>query len=217
VKLVIKIGTGIPNKSAELLKLADAVRALLLDGHRVVLIHGSRTAEIGNMVELLDNTLSSTEKKTFSSESFLRDFSSIYIENRCLVAPLMQHGIQVLGICASDACVCRLRKVSANGNGVTVEVVQIDPKWVDIICGNGGVPVISNLGLSGWGEYYLLDSDQMATTFAVNWKADVLIYLTTIVGVQQTTGSIMRLLDLDELESLEQRLVITGDMLLKLR
>ena len=217
MKLVIKVGTGVPGKSAELLKLADAVRALLLDGHRTVLIHGSRTAEIGKLAELSSSTSCLVQEHAFFPATILHELSSIYLENRCLVAPLIQLGIQALGLCVSDAGACRLRKLSANGNGVAVKLDQIDPKWLDVICNNGGVPVISNLGLSGWGEYYLLDSDQMAATFAIDWKAEVLIYLTNIVGVQETTGSIMRLLDLNELDSLEQRLIVTGDMLLKLK
>lgn len=216
MKLVIKVGAGVTNRSGELLKLADAVRALLHDGHRVVLIHGGREAKFGRIAELSQNACL-IGVRPLPSEPLLCQFSSVYLENRCLVAPLIQLGVQALGLSASDAGAWRVRKINANGDGPTVELIQVDQRWLDIICNNGGVPVISNQTLAGWGEYYLLDSDQMAAAYAVGWKADVLIYLTTITGVHETSGTIMRLLDLNELESLEQQLVITGDMLLKLR
>jgi len=125
-------------------------------------------------------------------------FKTAERENRALVALLGEAGVTGIGLHATDARLVQLRK-QCFGNAATavrVEAAHLDSCWLEIICSNKGVPVLSNLAFWSGEERHLIDADRMAAVCAANWKADALIYLTEENGVPNAHGDVLRWLDI---------------------
>lgn len=84
-----------------------------------------------------------------------------------------------------------------------IEVSSVDSAWIQLICANGGVPVISNLVVESSEAFHLADPDQMAALCAIGWNADALVYVTESDGITDGSGTAIRWLDMDDIGSLE--------------
>jgi acetylglutamate kinase len=219
MKLVVKISAGVINEAERVANFLSAVANLSLDGHHIILLYGDRIEKIGELPDLVrNNTYNGIQGISASIPSCATKFASVLCETQYLAAGLSRHGVSALTLCGSDVGIFRLRKAShCNHNECAIEPVLADPRWLQIICSNGGIPIISNLVRSAWGQYYFIDANQMAAICAVAWQANALVYITRVDGVKETNGSVMRWLDLSKDELLETQSVISGDMLVKLK
>lgn len=217
MKLVIKIAAAILDNGDQLARLLRSVASLSRDRHHVVLLHGDRTGRVGN-IPVCSTECIEVEDLSAQIQACAIRVASVRCEAQYLAAGLARLGVPVLGLCGSDSGIFRLRKASRyQDSACGIEAVQVDPRWLQIICSNGGIPIISNLVLSAWGQSYLIDSDRMAAICAIDWRANALIYLTTTDGIRQTNGSVMRWLDVTDTEALEAQSLISGDMQEKLK
>jgi len=126
-------------------------------------------------------------------------FNAAENESRALIGLLAQAGIAGFGMHATDAGLVQLRRRSF-GNGsseFSVETARLHSKWLEIICSNKGVPVLSNLSSWSVEEEHLIDPDHMAAICAADWNADALIYVTEENGVPGTHGGILKWLDIE--------------------
>jgi acetylglutamate kinase len=92
----------------------------------------------------------------------------------------------------------------------------VEPRWIEAIWSQGGIPVISSLAVGALGEYYNVNADQMAAACAVGCQASALIFLTDVAGVKDADGSVIPWLDLSQVTTLVQTAVVHGGMLPKL-
>jgi len=138
--------------------------------------------------------------------------------NKKLVAALARAGQPALGLCGGDGMSFRVAKRKANGHdlGYVGDVCSTDMRWLHAIWANGGVPVISSLGLGPQGEYYNVNADQMAAACAVACQAHALVFLTDVPGVRGVDGSVMRWLDTQQIPALVNSSTVQGGMLPKL-
>jgi len=97
------------------------------------------------------------------------------------------------------------------------EISSVDPRWIEAIWANDGVPVISSLALGSDGEYYNVNADQMASACATGCGANALIFLTDVAGVKGADGTVIRWLAASDIPQLVQSAVIQGGMLPKLQ
>ena len=195
MRLVLKIDNAIASNRECTQKLTNAVVRLLGDGHRVMII----VAEDPENPEKR-----TTEAAPVFSNGNLRgnrrtplDLIPIGPESRFLAACLSHAGVPSMALSGTDAGICRLRRRyhDALRATFTVEISSVDSHWIELICANGGVPVISNSVMESFGEFNLADSDQMASNCAIDWNADALIYLTDSKGITNANGMVMRWLD----------------------
>jgi acetylglutamate kinase len=112
----------------------------------------------------------------------------------------------------------RARKKESNGCdlGYVGEICAVEPRWIQAIWGQGGIPVISSLAVGATGEYYNVNADQMAAACAVACQASALIFLTDVAGVKDADGAVIRWLDLSQIATLVASSVVQGGMLPKL-
>lgn len=215
---MIGVAAAVVNESDGALRLARAVQGLMHHGHQAVIIHGEVEQRKRQPVTPVFAARSNeADEQLFAAPPAVPlSLISIRHENQYLASGLIRSGIPVFGLCASDGGICRVRRVPGIADQFTVEAAQIDSRWLQIICDHGGVPVVSNLVLSGWGEYCLIDSDQMAAACAYAWRANALVYVTAAEGVRDGDGAVMRWLNLRDLESVKTRCVISRDVLSKL-
>lgn len=199
MKIVIKL-TKLAENHGCAVRFGRAVAGLFQDSHSVIIVHGHTGSAQAGVVAAVETPVA---------------IAQVQNDNRSLVAILNRTGTSALGISGADGGMCEIRK-SHRALG-RMEVASMNPRWVDVICGNRGVPVISNVVLGSGAQHCLFDADEMAAACAGAWRADALIYLTSVDGVRDLDGSTIRWLDISNLDGLENKATVTQDMLGKLK
>lgn len=219
MRIVVKIGGAALEDKATLQKCARAVVELSRDDHKVVVVHGGGTA-LTRTLKLLGkesdfvNGLRVTDAET-------RDVALMVlagIVNKSLVAAIVAAGKPAIGLCGGDGMSFRARKKHTEGRdlGFVGEICSVEPRWLEAIWAQGGIPVMSSVALGSDGEYYNVNADQMASACAVACHAEALIFLTDVAGVKAADGSVIHWLDMKQAAVLVQDSVIAGGMLPKL-
>jgi len=219
MKVVVKIGGAALENENTLHKCAHAIVELARDGHQIAVVHGggaalTRTLErLGKKSEFI-NGLRVTDAET-------RDMALMVLSglvNKKLVAAIGAMGIPAFGMNGGDGFSFRARKklTGQMDLGFVGEIVAAEPRWIEAIWAQNGIPVIASLAVGATGEYYNVNADQMAAACAIACHASALIFLTDVAGVKDADGAVIRWLSLDEIRSLVERSVVSGGMLPKL-
>ena len=219
MRVVVKIGGAALDNPAVLRKCAHAMVELAGDGHQVAVIHGggvelTRTMErLGKKSEFI-NGLRVTDAET-------RDMALMVLAgmvNKRLVSAIGAAGKPAIGLCGGDGGTVRARKKENNGCdlGYVGEICAVEPRWIQAIWGQGGIPVISSLAVGAVGEYYNVNADQMAAACEVACQASALIFMTDVAGAKDADGAVIRWLDLNQIATLVETSVVQGGMLPKL-
>jgi acetylglutamate kinase len=219
VKVVVKVGGAALDDTEVLRKCAHAIVELAGDGHQIAVIHGggaelTRTMQrLGKKSEFI-NGLRVTDAET-------RDMALMVLAgmvNKKLVSAICAAGKPAIGLCGGDGGTVRARKkLSDNGDlGYVGEICAVEPRWIEAIWTQGGIPVISSLAVGAMGEYYNVNADQMAAACAVGCHASALIFLTDVAGVKDADGAVIPWLGLNQISALVETAVIKGGMLPKL-
>ena len=219
MKIVIKIGGTALEDGSTLHKCAHAAVEMAQDGHKVALVHGggsalTRTLKLLGKQSDFINGLRITDAET-------RDVALMVLAgmiNKKVVAAIVKAGLPAVGFCGGDGMTFRARKKLTTGYdlGFVGEICSVEPRWLEAIWSQGGIPVLSSLALGSDGEYYNVNADQMASACAVACHADTLIFLTDVAGVKDAEGSVMPWLTLKQVPTLIAESVIGGGMLPKL-
>src|SRR6478672_3195584 len=219
LKVVVKIGGAALEKKSMLQQCARAVVDLARDGHRVAVVHGggsdlTRTLkQLGKASEFV-NGLRITDAET--RDVVLMVLAGIV--NKSLVAAICATGQAAVGLCGGDGMAFRARKKNADGYdlGYVGEISFAEPRWIEAIWQQEGIPVLSSVALGTDGEYYNVNADQMASACAVACHADTLIFLTDVAGVKNAEGAVMPWLNTKQISAMVESAVIAGGMLPKL-
>ncbi len=219
MKIIVKVGGVALEDKATLHKCAHAVVDLARDGHKVAVVHGggstlTRTLSLLGKKSDFINGLRITDAET-------RDVALMVLAgmvNKSVVAAVVAAGNPAIGLCGGDGMSFRARKKKTDGYdlGFVGEICSVEPRWLDAIWNEGGIPVISSLALGSDGEYYNVNADQMASACAVACHADTLIFLTDVPGVKDAEGSVMPWLKIKDVAEMVKGSVIGGGMLPKL-
>src|SRR5450631_4352590 len=192
MKYVVKLG-GATLENPSLLHLcSQAIADLVKDGNQVALVHGgglqlTRTLkQLGKQSEFIAG-LRVTDAET-------RDAALMVLGgrvNKTLVASLGAHGQLAVGLSGGDGLIFRARKKrTAPDLGFVGEIVASDARWLDAIWKMGSVPVLSSMALGFDGQYYNINSDEMAAACAMCCNADALVFLTDVPGVRGADGDV---------------------------
>jgi acetylglutamate kinase len=219
MKIIVKIGGAALEDKATLHKCAHAVVDLARDGHKVAVVHGggstlTRTLALLGKKSDFVNGLRITDAET-------RDVALMVLAgmvNKSVVAALVAAGNPAIGLCGGDGMSFRARKKQTDGYdlGFVGEICSVEPRWMEAIWNEGGIPVLSSLALGSDGEYYNVNADQMASACAVACHADTLIFLTDVPGVKDAEGSVIPWLKIKDVATMVKESVIGGGMLPKL-
>jgi|SRR5215469_18049044 len=219
MKVVVKIGGAALDNEDTLRKCAHAIVDLAGDGHQIAVVHGGGAAltrtmqRLGKTSEFV-NGLRVTDAET-------RDLALMVLSglvNKKLVAAIGAAGKPAIGMSGGDGTSFRARKkvVGELDLGYVGEIVAAEPRWIEAIWGQGGIPVIASLAVGATGEYYNINADQMAAACAIACQASALIFLTDVAGVKDADGSVIRWLSVPEITRLVERSIVHGGMLPKL-
>jgi acetylglutamate kinase len=139
--------------------------------------------------------------------------------NHELLAAFVRIGLPAVGLSGIDASGLlaeRLRGEQGQDWGYVGRIRKANPRVWDVLSQAGFLPVLACLAVGEDGQIYNVNADQAAVACAVHWRADRLIFLTDVDGVQDRSGQRLARLGADEIPGLLASGAVTGGMLAKL-
>lgn len=219
MRVVVKIG-GAALDDKELVRKCARAIVHLADGnhHQVAVVHGGGAALTRTLLQLGKQSSFINGLRVTDAET--RDVALMVLAgkvNKALVAELAAMGQSAIGMCGADGLSFRARKKKTECDlGYVGEICSADSRWMEAIWNAGGIPVISSLALGTDGQYYNVNADQTAAACAVACHAHALIFLTDVAGVKSADGSVIRWLQIRQIDEMVKQAVVNGGMLPKL-
>ncbi|WP_097459147.1 acetylglutamate kinase [Mangrovitalea sediminis] len=149
--------------------------------------------------------------------------------NKEIVSLINQHGGLAIGMTGKDANLIRARKLEVVkrspemtkpeiidiGHVGTVDRVNTDA--IDMLVRSDVIPVIAPIGVGADGASYNINADLVAGKVAEALKAEKLILLTNVAGLQNREGKVLTGLTASQVNDLIDDGTIHGGMLPKIR
>jgi acetylglutamate kinase len=147
--------------------------------------------------------------------------------NQEIVATLNLHGGQAIGLSGKDANLIRAtkkylyRQVEPGAApehvdiGLVGEVTSINTSIIHTLDEQGCIPVIAPTGVGDQGESYNINADTVAGNIAGALKAEKILFLTDVAGIQDRDGKLLSTLHTDDIQALKRDGIIDGGMLPK--
>jgi acetylglutamate kinase len=193
--------------------LSSAVSCLVEDCHAVVVITGTtRDAPIRACRCHEDHFHGCKPSQT--QPSWPCDAAKVLEMNRAVCRSLERKRLTAIPLNSSDAEVIQVRRqyCEAKRSLVALEALTCSSRWLDIICSNKGIPVISNLFLCGCGTNFFIGTNLMAAVCARDWKADALMYFSPENGVTAPDGARVRWLDVESITPLLRDVALPSEV-----
>lgn len=111
-----------------------------------------------------------------------------------LVGWLNREGAHAVGVSGRDGAAIRAKRVA----GGSAELTRINGNFLEMLLGQGYVPVIGPVGIDAEGHCHAVDADRVAAVVADTLGASKLIYLTDAPGFVEEDAPIPEM-DVDEL------------------
>ncbi len=186
-RCVIKLGGGAIAKPALEQAFCDDIKLLRSVGLQPIVIHGG-TAEITRTLQQMGHPPAEfVDGVRVTSPSDLKVVDMVLGSiNSHLVTLLNLDGAHALGISGKDGALLRAKKkVSPGGRdlGLVGDITQVNGGVIEMLLGQGYVPVISPIALGDDGQSYNVSADEVAAKLAQTLKAQKLIYLTELPGI----------------------------------
>ena len=198
-------------------RFAQAMAGVAQSGAKPIIVHGGGR-ELTELLKVMQvetrfvDGLRVTDART--RDAALMVLSGL--ANKRLVAALMAHGVNALGLSGLDAGLIRVERLNAAlefvGRPIRVRV-ELLQAWL----GQGLVPVISPMSLGMDGEIYNVNADHVAGAIAAAINADLLTLVTNVPGVLDRQKSLIPSLSLAQAEALIADATISGGMIPKVR
>lgn len=135
--------------------------------------------------------------------------------NKQLVASLVATGSQAVGLSGVDGPLTLAQQLRPE-LGFVGRPVETSGRLLDLLIGGGYLPVVACIAGDQNGVIFNVNADQMAVSCAAGWKAERLIFLTDVPGVQDGKGDILPGLSVDGMRQLIDSGVAHGGMQAKL-
>lgn len=103
--------------------------------------------------------------------------------NKEIVTHIHKAGGSGLGLSGVDGALLKVRPVDVSGKlGFVGEVEEVNTSWITLIMENGGIPVISPIGIDEAGQHYNVNGDTAAAAVAKSLGAKLAL-ISDIPGV----------------------------------
>ncbi len=226
---VVKVGGEAAGEDGRL-SLAEQVRVLWELGIRVVLVHGGGP-QTSALCERLGVEPRFVAGRRVTDEAALEATVMTLngTVNTAWVATLRGLGVPAVGVSGVDAGLVRTRRrppVQVEGASEAVDfgfvgdIEGVDPALLLALLEGGFLPVVSPVTAASDGTVLNVNADTVAAALAVALRADKLILVTGVPGLLEDAGdraSLVSYVDLDGVQKLKERGVVSGGMLPKVR
>ena len=220
MKVVVKVGGTLLETAEERLRMAEMVKRQVRAGHQILVVHGggkqlTRYLEKAGVSSRFVHGLRVTTAETL--DGVVKVFAGTV--NHELLAAFVRVGLPAVGLSGIDASGLvaeQLRGADGQDWGFVGNVKGANPGVWDVLSRAGYLPVLACLAVGEDGQIYNVNADQAAVACAVHWKAERLIFLTDVDGVQDANGQTLARLEGDEIPKLIASGAVTGGMQAKL-
>ncbi|HEU5190536.1 MAG TPA: acetylglutamate kinase [Methylomirabilota bacterium] len=221
--LVIKYGGAAMEKADLKEQFARDVLLLRLIGIRPVIVHGGGP-QIGALMKRLGKEphfvggMRVTDPETMEIVEMMLGGKI----NKEIVGLINMHGAHAVGLSGKDGNLLRARRRlhrMPDGRvvdiGLVGEVETVNGDMIRLLVEAGLIPVIAPIGVGVEGETYNINADLVAGDVAAALRAEKLIHLTDVQGINGQDGKLISRLTKREAERLIESGVIEGGMLPK--
>ncbi|MFT6101711.1 MAG: acetylglutamate kinase [Granulosicoccus sp.] len=229
--IVVKFGGNAMVDEALQQSFARDIVLMKLVGMNPVVVHGGGP-QIGALLEKL-NIQSSFIDGMRVTDSATMDVVEMVLGgsvNKQIVSLINRNGGQAIGISGKDGNLIRAKKLSIKKNateGMSApeiidigQVGEVESVKIDVITtlteGNF-IPVIAPIGVGGDGTSYNINADLVAGKIAEVLKAEKLMLLTNVAGLQDKSGEVLTGLSTQQVDDLIADGTIYGGMLPKIQ
>ncbi len=224
---VIKYGGAAQVEEALKDSFARDVVLLNFIGIRPIIIHGGGPKISATMKKMgKEPTFIQGQRVTDKETMDIVEMVLGGLINKEIVALINGHGGKAVGLSGKDGSLIRAKKKlirkSEKGEevidiGLVGEVESINPEILDSIEKGGFVPVISPIGVGANGDAYNINADYVASAIASSLKAEKLILLTDVPGINDKKGNSLSSLSKKNVKKLIDNGTISGGMLPKVQ
>lgn len=198
-RVVIKLG----GRAMEEKRLGTVIEDIVMmqrAGLLPILVHGggpeiSETLErFGHEARFVDG-LRVTDRTTMEVVEMVLAGSV----NTRVVRLIQQAGGRAVGLSGRDGGLLRVEPHPRRELGFVGEVVAVEGDVIEALLSRGFIPIVATLGLGPAGESYNVNADTAAASLAVAVKAEKLLLLTDVRGIQRpgTDGAMQLVSELE--------------------
>jgi acetylglutamate kinase len=233
--IVIKFGGNAMVDDKLKAGFARDVVMMKLVGINPVIVHGGGP-QIGNLLTELGiqshfvDGMRVTDSKTMDVVEMVLGGAV----NKEIVHLINQAGGKAVGVTGKDGQLIKAQKLKLSGNtskkkspelqvpeiidiGQVGEVVSINIDVIDMLTSSNFIPVIAPIGVDDQGRSYNINADLVAGKIAEVLKAEKLMLLTNVSGLQDKSGKVLTGLSTLQVDNLITDGTIFGGMLPKIK
>ena len=233
--IVIKFGGNAMVDDKLKAGFARDVVMMKLVGINPVIVHGGGP-QIGNLLTELGiqshfvDGMRVTDSKTMDVVEMVLGGAV----NKEIVHLINQAGGKAVGVTGKDGQLIKAQKLKLSGNisrkkslelqvpeiidiGQVGEVVSINTDVIDMLTSSNFIPVIAPIGVDDQGRSYNINADLVAGKIAEVLKAEKLMLLTNVSGLQDKSGKVLTGLSTLQVDNLITDGTIYGGMLPKIK
>lgn len=216
--VVIKYGGAAQVHDEIKLTFAQDVVLLQSLGMRPVVVHGGGP-EVNRAMKAMGHEPEFVDGLRVTSPAGLQITEMVLSGqvNKELVALLQGQGGNATGLSGKDGATLWARKMNPVRGvdlGLVGEIASVDPGLIELLLGNGYIPVVSPIGIGEQGVTYNINADSAASRIAVALKAEQMIFMTDVEGVMKDGKLVPSLTAAEALQLIGQG-VISGGMVPK--
>ncbi|HSX85104.1 MAG TPA: acetylglutamate kinase [Cellvibrio sp.] len=227
--IVIKFGGNAMIDEALQNSFARDIVLMKLVGMNPIVVHGGGP-QIGDLLQKLDiksefiNGMRVTDSATMDVVEMVLGGTV----NKQIVSLINRNGGQAIGITGKDGQLIRARKLSFTRKspemlepeiidiGHVGEVSSVNTSVIDMLINSDFIPVIAPIGVGEDGASYNINADLVAGKIAEVLRAEKLMLLTNVAGLQDKQGKVLTGLTTTQVDELIADGTIYGGMLPKI-
>ena len=227
--IVVKFGGNAMEGEDLKNSFARDIVLMKLVGMNPVVVHGGGP-QIGELLKALDiqsqfiDGMRVTDSRTMDVVEMVLGASV----NKEIVSMINRAGGKAIGITGKDGQLIMAKKLRVSRNnpalnepeiidmGHVGEVEHINVGVIDMLVNSDFIPVIAPIGVDREGNSYNINADLVAGKIAEFLKAEKLMLLTNVAGLQDKAGNILTGLATEEVDALIADGTIHGGMLPKI-
>ncbi len=228
--LIVKFGGNAMTDEKLKRSFARDIVLMKLVGINPVVVHGGGP-QIGSLLEKLGivskfvDGMRVTDSKTMDVVEMVLGASV----NKEIVTLINNAGGKAIGLTGKDGQLIMAKKMFVSKKtpeleepeiidiGHVGEVDKINTQVIEMLTNSHFIPVIAPIGVDEEGASYNINADLVAGKLAEVLKAQKLILLTNVAGLQDASGQILTGLGTNEVDALIADNTISGGMLPKIR
>lgn len=228
--IVVKYGGNAMTEEQLKYSFAKDIVLMKLVGLNPVIVHGGGP-QIGNLLKQLNIHSEFVDGMRVTNSETMDVVQMVLggLVNQDIVSLINKTGGKAIGLTGKDASLIEAKKMLIEKAtpsltapeiidiGHVGEVIRINREVLDIASHSDLIPVIAPIGTDKQGQTFNINADLVAGAIAEELKAEKLILLTNVSGVENEKGELLSHLTAEQVSSLISSNTIKGGMLPKIQ